>query len=132
MALRRAKSFDANLRSNALKREQVIDFVEKLLQNKHAELTPELPISVERWYLPMFAVFHPKKPESIRVIFDSSAKYQDVSLNSVLLQGPDMLNSLIDILIRLRKEKIAITMDVQHMFYNFKVPEEQRAYLRFI
>lgn len=37
MALRRAKSFDDNLRSNAVKQKQVIDFVEKLLQNKHAE-----------------------------------------------------------------------------------------------
>lgn len=80
----------------------------------------------------MFAVFHPQKPESIRVVFDSSAKYQDVSLNSVLLQGPDMLNSLVGILLRFRKEKVAITMDVQHMFYNFKVPEKQRSYLRFI
>ncbi|XP_062585367.1 uncharacterized protein LOC134247040 [Saccostrea cucullata] len=132
MALHRAKSFDANLRSNTEKKKQVIEFVEKLLQNEHAELAPKLPVNVERWYLPMFAVFHPKKPESIRVVFDSSAKYQDVSLNSVLLQGPDLLNSLVGILFRFRQEKVAITMDVQHMFYNFKVPEEQRCYLRFI
>lgn len=44
------------------------------------------------------------------MVFDSSVKYQDVS----------------------RQEKIAINMDVEHMFYNFKVPEEQRCYLRFI
>ncbi|XP_062584179.1 uncharacterized protein LOC134245966 [Saccostrea cucullata] len=132
MALHRAKSFDANLRSNTEKKKQVIEFVEKLLQNEHAELAPKLPVNVERWYLPMFAVFHPKKPESIRVVFDSSAKYQDVSLNFVLLQVPDLLNSLVGILLRFRQEKVAITVDVQHMFYNFKVPEEQRCYLRFI
>lgn len=56
MHLRRAKSYDANLRSNAVRQKQVIDIVEKLLLNKHAEFAPELLISVERWYLPMFAV----------------------------------------------------------------------------
>lgn len=43
-----------------------------------------------------------------------------------------MLNSLVGIRLRFRKEKIAITMDVQHMFYDFEMAEEQRAYLRFI
>lgn len=42
-----------------------------------------------------------------------------------------MLNSLFGILLRFRKEKIAINIAVQHMFYNFKMPEEQRAYLRY-
>ncbi|XP_062581170.1 uncharacterized protein LOC134242973 [Saccostrea cucullata] len=59
----------------------------------------------------MFAVFHPKKPESIRVVFDSSAKYQDVSLNSVLLQGPDLLNSLVGILLRFCMEKRELLVD---------------------
>ncbi|XP_048764717.2 uncharacterized protein LOC125672561 [Ostrea edulis] len=132
MALRRAMSFDRNLRSNPIKCKQVVDFMDKLLVNHHAELAPELPAVSERWYLPMFAVHHPKKPESVRVVFDSSAKYKDSSLNSVLLQGPDILNNLLGILLRCRKEKVAATMDVEHMFYNFKVPEKQRCYLRFL
>ncbi|XP_056001808.1 uncharacterized protein LOC130048781 [Ostrea edulis] len=132
MALRRAMSFDRNLRSNPIKCKQVVDFMDKLLVNHHAELAPELPAVSERWYLPMFAVHHPKKPESVRVVFDSSAKYKDSSLNSVLLQGPDILNNLLGILLRFRKDKVAATMDVEHMFYNFKVPEKHRCYLRFL
>lgn len=93
--------------------------------NQHAELAPELPMSVERWYLPMFAVYHPKKPDSVRIVIDSSAKFQDVSLNSVLFQGPDLFNSLLGVLLRFRREKIAVTMDVEQMFHNFKVPEDQ-------
>lgn len=83
LALRRARSLDISLRCNHLKYEQVKEFMERLLMNQHAELAPELPMSVERWYLPMFAVYHPKKPDSVRIVFDSSAKFQDVSLNSV-------------------------------------------------
>nr|XP_034315803.1 uncharacterized protein LOC117685501 [Crassostrea gigas] len=89
LALRRARSLDISLRCNHLKYEQIKEFMERLLMNQHAELAPELPMSVERWYLPMFAVYHPKKPDSVRIVFDSSAKFQDVSLNSVLFQGPD-------------------------------------------
>lgn len=132
LALRRARSLDISLRCNHLKYEQVKEFMERLLMNQHAELAPELPMSVERWYLPMFAVYHPKKPDSVRVVFDSSAKFQDVSLNSVLFQGPDLCNSLLGVLLRFRREKIAVTMDVEQMFHNFKVPEDQRRYLRFL
>ena len=132
LALKRAGSLDISLRCNHLKREQVREFMERLFMNGHAELAPELPLSLERWYLPMFAVYHPKKPNNVRLVFDSSAKFQDVSLNSVLLQGPDLCNSLLGVLLRFRREKIAVTMDVEQMFHNFKVPEDQRRYLRFL
>ena len=46
------------------------------------------------WYLPHFGVYHPRKPDQIRVVFDSSAEYQGVSLNKELLPGPDLMNSL--------------------------------------
>lgn len=71
LALRRAKSFDVNQYSNPVKRKQVLDFIDNLLENQHAELAPELADTSERWYLPMFSVFHPKKPESIRVVLVS-------------------------------------------------------------
>ncbi|XP_033755752.1 uncharacterized protein LOC117338505 [Pecten maximus] len=132
MALKRANSFDRSLKSNPDKQKRVMEFMEKLFGNKHAELAPALPDSTEKWYLPLFAVQHPKKPDSIRVVFDSSAKCQNLSLNDVLLQGPDMLNSLLGILLRFRRERIAVTMDVEQMFYNFQVPEVQRRFLRFL
>ena len=40
------------------------------------------------WYIPHHGVYHPKKPEKIRVVFDCSAVYNGVSLNTQLLQGP--------------------------------------------
>ena len=93
-----------NLRNNPVKCEQVIDFMQKLISNQHAEIVPKIPVSLEGWYIPMLAVYHPKKPDSVRVVFDSSAKFQDVSLNNVLLQGPDLCNSLLGILLRFRRD----------------------------
>lgn len=53
-------------------------------------------------------------------------------LNDQLLQGPDLINDLLGILIRFRKDKIAVVADVQQMFHSFLVEEEHRDYLRFL
>lgn len=55
-----------------------------------------------------------------------------MSLNSVLLQGPDLTNSLFGILVRFRKDKVAILSDIEQMFYSFSVRESDRNLLRFL
>ena len=52
------------------------------------------------WYLPRHPVFNPKKPDKIRVVFDAAARNKGQSLNSSLCTGPDLLNSLIGVLLR--------------------------------
>lgn len=79
----------------------------------------------------MFGVYHPKKVNKICVVFDSSATYLNLSLNNVLLKGPDLTNSLLGVMLKFRTEAIAITCDIQQMFCNFKVPEHHRDFLRF-
>ncbi len=104
----------------------------KMLENKHAELAPPLKENEESWYLPTFGVYHPRKPDQIRVVFDSSARYRGISLNSILLTGPDLNNSLLGVLLRFRKEPIAVIANIQQMFYCFVVQENHRKYLRFL
>lgn len=84
------------------------------------------------WYLPHFGVYHPKKPDQIRVVFDSSAEFQGVSLNKELLPGPDLMNSLVGVLFRFRKENIAIMCDIEQMFHTFHVNPEHQNFLRFL
>nr|XP_027235545.1 uncharacterized protein LOC113826820 [Penaeus vannamei] len=60
----------------------------------HAEIAPPLKENEECWYLPVFGVYHPKKPSRIRCVFDSAAKFRGTSLNDVLMTGPDLNNSL--------------------------------------
>lgn len=106
-------------------------FMEDLLTSGHAEKAKTLPEGHHVWYLPHFGVRHPQK-RKLRVVFDASAKFNGVSLNDVLLQGPDMMNSLIGILLRFRREEVAVCCDIEKMFYNFLVPEDQRNVLRFL
>ena len=51
------------------------------------------------WYIPHHGVYHPNKPQKIRVVFDCSAKYKGISLNDTLLPGPDITNKLLGVLI---------------------------------
>ena len=47
------------------------------------------------WYLPHHAVWHPRKPEEPRVVFDCASKTNGTSLNDELLRGPENTSSLI-------------------------------------
>ncbi|KAK3082605.1 hypothetical protein FSP39_000384 [Pinctada imbricata] len=132
LAMKRALSFDKNLQFNETKAAHVVEFMTKIFERGHAEIAPEVPPNKEIWYLPLFGVYHPKKPENVRVVFDSSAKFHGTSLNDVLLTGPDLCNSLLGILLRFRKEKVGVTVDVEQMFHNFKVNTDHRDYLRFL
>ena len=82
-------------------------------------------------YVPHHGVYHPKKPGKIRVIFDCGARYTGTSLNQNLLQGLDLTNSLVGVLCRFRQEAIAFSCDVESMFHQFFVNEDDRDLLRF-
>ena len=75
-------------------------------------------------YLPQHGVSCSKKPNKIRIVFDCSARY--ITLNDYLLQGLDLLNSMVGVLTRFREDSIAIMGDIEEMFNKFKVNEEHR------
>ena len=109
--------------------------IEKLLNDGHAEKVPEEQASNgagKTWYLPHHSVVSPSKPDKLRVVFDCAARCNNISLNDLLLQGPDLTNSLSDVLIRFRQEPVAFTADIEAMFLQVRVPERHRDYLRFL
>ena len=77
-------------------------------------------------------MYHPNKPQKIRVVFDCSAKYKGISLNDTLLPGPDITNKLLGVLIRFRSEVIAIEGDIKSMFHQIQIPPRDRDKLRFL
>ena len=55
-----------------------------------------------------------------------------MSLNSQLLQGPDLTNNLVGVLIRFREEPIAIMADIEGMFHQVRVSPKDCDALRFL
>ena len=84
------------------------------------------------WYLPHQAVANPNKPGKVRVVFDCAAKFRGYSLNDKLLHGPDLVNSLTGVLMRFRQENIAVMGDIESIFHQVNVSEEDTESLRFL
>lgn len=130
-AFNRFRSLERSFSKKPDMKSHFFGFMDRILEQGHAEVAPPLTKYEECWYLPLFGVYHPKKPGQIRVVFDSSCQFNGVSLNDVLLTGPDLNNSLLGVLIRFRREAVAITTDIQQMFHCFVVRPQDRNFLRF-
>ena len=130
-AERRFKGLERKFITDNVYKAEYSKFMEDLIHAGHAEEAPNKPKEGIVWYIPHFGVRHKKKGK-LRVVFDASASHDGNSLNSLLLSGPDNLNSLLGILLRFRREPIAVTCDIEQMFYNFLVHHKHRDYLRFL
>ena len=77
-------------------------------------------------------MFHPKKKNKLRETFDCAVRFERTSLNEKLLQGPYLTNTLVGTLLRFREEEIALICDIDSMFYQVRVRQEDTRYLRFL
>ena len=87
------------------------------------------------WYMPHHGVTHPDKPGKVRVVFDCSTEFVRASLNKRLIAGPGSTNQLVGVLTRFREEHIAYMQymaDIETMFHQVRVVENQRGPLRFL
>ena len=131
-ALSRLKSLEYKFRDPSLF-EKYDKFMQDMILSGDAEPVPLYELNAKnKWYLPHHNVVNPKKPQKVRVVFDASCSYKRCSLNSSLLSGPDLNNSLIGALTRFCERKFAVACDIEKMFYRFSVLPEHRDFLRFL
>ena len=84
-------------------------------------------------YLPHFPILRPdKSTTNVRVVFDASAKCEEVSLNDFLLQGSKLQNDLFTVLLRFRRDPVALMCDVREMYLQIKLNPSDRPYHRFL
>lgn len=62
-----------------------------------------------------------RSSKNLSVVFECGASFSGTSLNSELLQGPDITNRLIGVLTRFHHEPTGIMGDIQAMFHQVKV-----------
>ncbi|XP_062533692.1 uncharacterized protein LOC134202689, partial [Armigeres subalbatus] len=136
MAVRRLECLERRMdRDTGLKENlhrQIREYKVKGYAHKATEAELEAADPRRVWYLPVGAVINPKKPNKVRVIWDAAAKVDGVSLNSALLKGPDQLSSLPAILFRFRLYRVAISSDIQEMFHQVRIREEDKNSQRFL
>jgi hypothetical protein len=107
-------------------------FMKMMLDNKFMEQVPKEEIVTQPgkvWYLTHHGIYHKQKGK-LRVVFNCSLKYAGTALNDQLLQGPDLVNNLVGVLLRFREESCAFSADIEKMYYQVKVPKSDRNFLR--
>ena len=132
VAAKRLAHLKGRLDCNPKYLEQYSQFIAVMLKEGHAEPVIHAAKPGEVYYIPHHGVYHPRKPDKLRVVFDCSAKYQGNSLNDHLLSGPDLTNNLFGVLCRFRRHPVAVMCDIEQMFHQFHVSPKDRDYLRFL
>lgn len=85
-----------------------------------------------QWYLPHFVSLNINKPKKFRIVFDAAAKFEGVSLNSQLMKGPDLNQSLIKVLFNFRIGKFGVCADIKEMFNQINIIKEDQHCQRFL
>ena len=79
-------------------------------------------------YLPYFLTTQSKP----RVVYDGSATYEGRSINSCIHSGPDLLNSLANVLAKFRMGQYALMADITKCFFQTSLPEHQQDLFRIL
>lgn len=134
VAEQRATNLKRKLAKNPSFHNDYKTFMSDLLSKGYAVEVPENERSRNNgrvWYIPHHGVTHPQKGK-LRVVFDCAASFQGKSLNEELLQGPDLTNGLVGVLTRFRHECVALISDIEAMYHQVRVPDEDSDLLRFL
>ena len=93
----------------------------------------EVEVVTDRtWFLPHFPVPNTNKSGKLKTVFDCAAEHQGISLNKVIMQGPDQDNSLVEVLFRFRLDPVAMVANIEAMFHQVKVKPEDRESRKFL
>ncbi|XP_053692624.1 uncharacterized protein LOC128741073 [Sabethes cyaneus] len=131
MALKRLKQLERKLEKSPELyqnvRKQINEYQAKGYAHEatEAELRNASPEKV--WYLPLKVVLNPKKPDKVRLIWDAAAMVQGISLNSMLLKGPDLLVPLVSVLLNFRERRVAFGGDIREMYHQMKMVAKDKS-----
>ena len=124
-------SLGKRLKANPKVKEKYRDKVNAMLKEGHAVEVHDRSLGAvpgRTFYIP----HHNIASSKFRIVMDCAATYKGVSLNSVLLQGPDNFNSLLGVLLRFRFYPVAVVADIKNIFFQVKCRPQDQSALRFL
>lgn len=117
---------------NATLKNEYAKIIEEYLNLGHMSVV-ENP-GVNGYYMPHHAVMkETSETTKVRVVFDASAKTSTgVSLNDVLMVGPTIQDKLFSHLIRFRTYEYVISADIEKIFRQIFLHEDNRCYQKIL
>jgi hypothetical protein len=124
------KSTERRIKKNPLHEETYQRQIDDMLERRVArEVSGN---ELKSYKGPKFYISHHDvlRPDShstaMRIVFNSSARVNGVSLNDCLAKGPSLLNNMLGILLRFRQEHFAFIGDISKMFHSIGIPLEDQ------
>ena len=125
MAMKRMKQLEKRLEKSPALYDNVKGQIQDYLAKGYAHVatTDELSETNNNrvFYLPLSVVVNSKKPGKIRLVWDAAAEAEGVSLNSMLMKGPDLLVPLVSVICGFRERRIAFGGDIREMYHQLKI-----------
>ena len=85
------------------------------------------------FYLAHFPVVRTDKDTTkTRIVFDVAAKKDGVLINDLIYAGPKLQKDMFDVLLRFRRNVVAVVCDISEMYLQIKVQPEDCKYLLFL
>ncbi|KOB75192.1 hypothetical protein OBRU01_04287 [Operophtera brumata] len=105
------------------------DYIEKGYLNKI-----DNPAPGPCYYIPHKAIYRPDKATTkTRIVLDASCKTSSSkSLNDVLYTGPNLQTNIFDLLINLRLFSIALSADIEKMFFQLNLNPRHHSFQRIL
>ena len=134
LSLNRLWGLLRRLKQNPLILQEYDRIIKEQLKTGIIEPAPErVSASSRPHYLPHHAIVRTDKSTTkLRVVYDASAQCDGPSLNECLHTGPKFNQHILDILLRFRHHRVALTADIEKAFLMISVAEPDRDSLRFL
>ncbi|XP_011858514.1 PREDICTED: uncharacterized protein LOC105556056 [Vollenhovia emeryi] len=132
VAFKRLLALERKLKSNVTLGLEYARVIEEYLTLNH--MSSVEPPEDDGYYMPHHAVIkESSNTTKVRVVFDASAKTNNgMSLNDALMIGPTIQDTLFSHLIRFRTYNYVITADIEKMYRQVLLHEDDRRYQRFL
>ena len=121
-ALERTKAVRCFALKNDTLKQTLLETFRKLIDQKWFVPVDRNTTTGKVWYLPFFGTKH----EKARVVYDGAATFKGKYVNQAVLAGTNLLNNLVEVLIRFRVRRYACFADLSKCFFQVAIPETQR------
>lgn len=130
VALNRLKTIEKRFSRDPLFKHRYLEFMTEYLNLGHMKEVKSSSINERQYFIPHHGVLKESSTTTkLRVVFDASAfSTNKTSLNSILMVGPIVQSSLVEILMRFRKHRFVIVGDVEKMYRMVWVNNEDAKY----
>ena len=96
-------------------------------------LSKEAALESNAFYLLHFPVYREDKQSTrVRIVMNGKSEYKGTSLNDCVLKGPKVINELVNVLLRFRRYRVAVSGDVREMFLQVHLAAEDAKFHRIV